>query len=718
MGGVILKYLIGSQEMRVAARLAQYEHSTVGVTDKTEFIKTADDFLMCLLNSNKKDLITKIFSQINDFKQGRSGWFCRGKSDEQAEEQLLRLNETLDAAYRQLKAEPKPSFFDGIFLSNGDGAAVLDVNEAVDTELKDKINKAFSVVMKNISDWKKATIPKALQDLFDKYQDQIVVAPAAVAPVVAAPAEVAASIRFLQANTRVNSNKYGLPKNQVRDERKILPRTINDITYSWNKEFGFMGGDGHITYADGSTYVGGRQAGMKSGKGTLTLKPDEVYDGDWKNNELQTGVIIEPLNDNLKYVTRVTDGEREDPSYVMNKSVRNQASSMENDALLTADNTTVIYPIGDTYTGKWADGLMDGTGTYIVFTTGAIHDGDWKNNELQTGVIIRRLNEGLKYVAKVNNYLEEDSGLLMNQLVTNQASSEIKTNCLNEFASVTYPSGAVYLGEFKAGLENGNGTMIYPEVGSYTGEWENGLKSGKGHLHYENNDINDGDWEKDKLKDGVIIYTVNDGYKYVVTVNNYLEEDSGYLMNNSVTNQASSMENDALLTADNTLVVYPNGDTYTGKLADGSMNGTGIYIVCTTGEVQDGDWENNELRTGVIIRTLNDDLKYVTGVNNYLEEDSGCLMDKLVTNLDLSEIKTNCLNEFASVTYPSGAVYLGEFKAGLENGNGTMIYPDKTTYYGNFKDGFRSGQGKMTYPDGYIEDGEWENDEFVGEVVI
>ncbi len=63
----------------------------------------------------------------------------------------------------------------------------------------------------------------------------------------------------------------------------------------------------------------------------------------------------------------------------------------------------------------------------------------------------------------------------------------------------------------------------------------------------------------------------------------------------------------------------------------------------------------------------------------------------------------------------NGGKYVGEFKDGMYNGQGTETWPDGEEYVGEFKDSKRHGQGAMTYTDGTVDEGRWENDEFIGE---
>jgi hypothetical protein len=58
-------------------------------------------------------------------------------------------------------------------------------------------------------------------------------------------------------------------------------------------------------------------------------------------------------------------------------------------------------------------------------------------------------------------------------------------------------------------------------------------------------------------------------------------------------------------------------------------------------------------------------------------------------------------------------VYEGDFVEGNQHGKGIRTYPDGKIFVGEYKDGNRI-KGKMTYPNGKVEEGNWDNDKFLG----
>ena len=76
------------------------------------------------------------------------------------------------------------------------------------------------------------------------------------------------------------------------------------------------------------------------------------------------------------------------------------------------------------------------------------------------------------------------------------------------------------------------------------------------------------------------------------------------------------------------------------------------------------------------------------------------------------EYKDSKRNGQGTITYANGDIYVGEFKDDKRNGQGTFTFADGPTYVGEWLDNKRHGQGTATYADGTVEEGIWENGEF------
>ena len=58
----------------------------------------------------------------------------------------------------------------------------------------------------------------------------------------------------------------------------------------------------------------------------------------------------------------------------------------------------------------------------------------------------------------------------------------------------TYPDGEKYVGEFKNGIQDGQGTFSYPDGRKYVGEFKNGIQNGQGTNTFSNGWNGIGEW--------------------------------------------------------------------------------------------------------------------------------------------------------------------------------------------------------------------------------
>ena len=68
----------------------------------------------------------------------------------------------------------------------------------------------------------------------------------------------------------------------------------------------------------------------------------------------------------------------------------------------------------------------------------------------------------------------------------------------------------------------------------------------------------------------------------------------------------------------------------------------------------------------------------------------------------------------AKCTYPSGELYVGEYKHGTRHGKGEYTFPSGAVYVGEYQHGKRHGKGTATYADGDVYDGEFQDDKMHG----
>jgi hypothetical protein len=122
----------------------------------------------------------------------------------------------------------------------------------------------------------------------------------------------------------------------------------------------------------------------------------------------------------------------------------------------------------------------------------------------------------------VDFFLDEDGwrwmGLGHKAEVVNIIDFDHKTDSGNSICEghnepVIYPSGDVYVGEWKNGLRSGHGTYTLLNKDSYTGGWKDGKKHGRGTYTWVNGDSYVGGW-KNGQQHGHGVYHAAKGHSY------------------------------------------------------------------------------------------------------------------------------------------------------------------------------------------------------------
>jgi hypothetical protein len=103
---------------------------------------------------------------------------------------------------------------------------------------------------------------------------------------------------------------------------------------------------------------------------------------------------------------------------------------------------------GDTYNGRFAEGLFSGTGTY-TWTNGAVYRGEFRGGVIE--------GEGTFTLANGDEY-----------------SGEFQEGYFHCKVEYRWISGGVYRGEWRRGLQHGTGTYRYPNGRTLSGMWQDG----------------------------------------------------------------------------------------------------------------------------------------------------------------------------------------------------------------------------------------------------
>ncbi len=215
------------------------------------------------------------------------------------------------------------------------------------------------------------------------------------------------------------------------------------------------------------TYNGALIGDLFSGKGDFMFLSGEIYTGDWQDSSMSgDGVISFP---NIGSYT----GE-------MNGSKRNGKG-------------TFVWLSGEMYEGNWDTDVMSGKGIY-TFSNGATFDGTFENNKPVSGTYIYE-------IALSGDALNTDVSYLKYTFTDSTKHLEFRTKGGLKYdgdisalvstgkATITYPSGNVYVGELSAGQRQGNGKYTWKDSSGattayYDGSWKLDKMNGKGEYHY------------------------------------------------------------------------------------------------------------------------------------------------------------------------------------------------------------------------------------------
>ena len=120
-----------------------------------------------------------------------------------------------------------------------------------------------------------------------------------------------------------------------------------------------------------------------------------------------------------------------------------------------------IYANGGIYEGNWKDEIWHGQGTYSALENE--YKGDWNGTckgDCENGFGV---------------YISPDEGI--------QGTGD----------------GSEYIGEFKDGVQSGQGTFIWSDGDKYVGEWKYGVQSGQGTFIGTDGSEWSGEWENGKF---------------------------------------------------------------------------------------------------------------------------------------------------------------------------------------------------------------------------
>lgn len=227
-----------------------------------------------------------------------------------------------------------------------------------------------------------------------------------------------------------------------------------------------------------------------------------------------------------------------------------------------------------------------------------------------------------------------------------------------------------------------NGTLILNDGTVCSGSWNNGAVEGDFSCVFPNGSKYVGTISSDYRPIGKGIYTPINGNSQVLDNVSWVEEKI------ESNNSGLACSYTGMLVEEKWhgygIVLWNDGDMYTGEHIADKRNGFGIYEYDENSIFlsYEGYWVNSEPHGEGTLTWRNGDI-YVGSFENNTRQGQG------------------------TMTYCNGDVYTGSWVANMPEGQGIMTHANGDIYDGAWKNGQKHGYGKMTYSNGDIYEGMW-----------
>lgn len=322
------------------------------------------------------------------------------------------------------------------------------------------------------------------------------------------------------------------------------------INQKTNAFYGAINNELVVSLDDGSKFIGNIIDDMMTGYGVL-VKDRDLYIGEFLNSK-PNGYLKLFKNNKLFYDGNWNDGTfngegtlyKEDGTIKSGTWDHGKLTQTFVDITLPSGHYKgyarngkpdglgkMEYANGTSYQGKWSEGLWNGEGLYVSAADSVY--GIWENGKVCGNVVYR--NKNLIYEGTFDN----NSPLGVGNLTTKDGtyysgmwldgkrcgmgdmifangdrySGDWANNAFDGFGEYHYVNQhAIYQGEWKEGLQHGNGLYKCPDF-SYDGEWDQGWMDGDGTLVFKNKDKYEGTLHENII-DGVGCYTYANGNRY------------------------------------------------------------------------------------------------------------------------------------------------------------------------------------------------------------
>ncbi|MCB0626222.1 MAG: caspase family protein [Saprospiraceae bacterium] len=367
-----------------------------------------------------------------------------------------------------------------------------------------------------------------------------------------------------------------------------------------------------------------------------------------------------------------------------------------------------LFPSGAKYIGQFQNGKMEGIGS-CYYTDGSKYQGEWVDSYPE-GKGIKTLADGSQVKGKWKKgqpvaepasppaRKEEAIAAAEPEVVEEEEAVEQQTgcisgNCRNGKGIYIYPSGAIYIGEFKDGEIHGIGACSYSDGSKYQGEWVYRYPEGRGTKTFADGKKWTGHWKKGQ--------PVDDNGNIITSL--FPDRD---LASDQVDIQSGCVEGDC--ENGQGTFAYADGSKYEGTFHQGKPNGQGTFVHID-GEKYVGGFRNG-FRHGKG-QLIQPDGKKIAGAwqnGEYVGESQ-------VAANQFGCVQGDCIHGRGTYIFrEDGAKYVGSFRDQVPHGQGVIQYTNGERYSGEWAKGKFNGQGTLTLLDGTDVSGYWENGQYMG----
>ena len=249
----------------------------------------------------------------------------------------------------------------------------------------------------------------------------------------------------------------------------------------------------------------------------------------------------------------------------------------------------------------------------------------------------------------------------------------------NGYGTLTWRSGAVFMGDFVDGVREGLGIYRTRQGDEYVGGWKGGKKSGWGVLTTGNGETYVGEFHEGKLHGAGWLRNAA-GDEYLGMFSNHKYHGPGML-------------------------TKMNGDKYMGYLENGYAQGLGILFLGTKKERYKGYFDRN-FRHGKGAYTYKNGSKYFGSWYRGVPEGFGIWLSPKGERA-IGEWSAGRKHGNVRYYFQNGDFYDGNFVKDVACGMGLYFHANGNVYYGEWEDDMRNGRGTYNYANGSKYTGNW-----------